>query len=288
MASTKKERKKKKNEKRKLKSELKSKKVSKLTAKQLDNESDNQSFNQISAQSKTKELLSDMIDYRLQFENDFTRTLADSSEINDLLKIANSRLDILYVSGNNSRALERLWDENALDAEGYFEISKDMSSEEILAKLQQIKVFLNDFTSTRTGAEWWDSESRFAESLPFFTYNKLNGFNEKDLSNAFKIYRIIEEDLGSEIIREYGSDKLINYLYNSIPYDAELDESDRIELYNEAIQRIDSLLSIKYGEFQKTFSRENEVDFIVDYFEDVKKEFEKDASSHRVTLWDYL
>ena len=228
-----------------------------------------------------------IINERWEFEKEFRKSILSSEEVTSLLTLANARWARIEGMGNYSRAIERALDESGREG---FEILDSMDSKEILAEIQRAKVFINDFTSTIKGSNWWTQEMYISATLPLFSLNQTKSLDGDFLKNAFRLYRTIEDDLGAELIREYGSDRLINYLYSSIVESGnkDLDESDRVELYNLGLQKIDEMLEFKYGQFSEAFARENEVSWIADYTKEVAKEFEKEIDVKRESIWDYL
>lgn len=243
---------------------------------------------------KIKDVVFQNIDEQFEFNRNFRKSALNSKEIEELLALANDRWQRIESIGNYSRAIQRALDENN-DIAG-FSIEEKNSPEEILAELQRAKTFINDFTSTLKGSEWWTQEMYISSTLGLFgsKFKATEGkaysshLQEDFLKEAFRVYRSIEDDLGSELIREYGSDRLVNYLYSSIEWQGDFDESSRVGLYNEGIRKIDEMLDIKYGQFSKAFNKENEVGFIADYFQDIENEFENTIKERRDSIWDYL
>lgn len=198
-----------------------------------------------------------------------------------LIEEANSRWKILEYEHMDSPAIQNAMEEAPIDEYGdkekYFDISSLNDLDSVMKEAYRARNFLLDKTSTIEGVEEFENELRAIQHKGDFgnQWRTLNNgktyaphLDENVLKQAFKAYRMLDEiyDAG---IQEYGSDKVISYLYDTIEKSGIAYMENGKDYLHDIVMEGYEFLSEKTGykkvHYDEEFSRYNGVAYLYEY-----------------------
>lgn len=212
------------------------------------------------------------------------------AELNVLVKKANKRVNALRNKNISSRALieamrtyKRRGDKNESNL-----FKSDLSkTSQLLKEFARVNQFLNDFTSTVTGAkrvkdrDFQNLEGAFGANWAAeygVNYDK-SRINDDAAKKAFEIYRMLQEEFtweriagifkGKESLIGYGSEVLITNIYDMVVAGSRTSTilGRGRDLVNNALERYEEmaknqLLDIDYGSIVDDPMAKNRKDYI--------------------------
>lgn len=196
---------------------------------------------------------------------------------------ANARWDVLDQYDLRSTAISRALEESGSRG---FSISQLTDKGEIIAEATRARVFLQDQTSTKEGAELYTQQESYLQWKGQFGneynnwQNKFKSFNtdvidEATARVAFRAYRMLEETEASRIGTGagegvYGSENMIIAMYDIALQQGYNDESNDEQAYDLAGMGFDLLertLGQQRYEMDRNFEESNRVADILDVIE---------------------
>ena len=224
-------------------------------------------------------------------EKEAIYTKRRARDVRHLFERANERVRQLMTSGLDSEALRKL-DESG--RESYYFSTEGKNKEELLAEIQTVRDFMQNPTSTLTGAEqytkemlgseWkelhggsyeelFEEQSKRAKELGGFdTFNdriiKLNGkFYSVDNEQAQLAFAAYREAMTGGLAAEgmYDSDTLITYAFSVVEQSGykERNEDSMTDVIQSMRDFVDMRCLMKSKEFEKAFAKANAISTVV-------------------------
>lgn len=224
-------------------------------------------------------------------EKEAIYTKRRARDVRHLFERANERVRQLMTSGLDSEALRKL-DESG--RESYYFSTEGKNKEELLAEIQTVRDFMQNPTSTLTGAEQYTKEmlgsewkelhggsyeelfeeqaKRAKELGGFDTFNdriiKLNGkFYSVDNEQAQLAFAAYREAMTGGLAAEgmYDSDTLITYAFSVVEQRGykERNEDSMTDVIQSMRDFVDMRRSMKSKEFEKAFAKANAISTVV-------------------------
>ena len=229
----------------------------------------------------------------------FREYMLKEYDVYELVNQVNDKIQVLSNLGLVSSAYERLKEEVPLNNAGFIEIEPELeTTKSILQKVKAAEVFNADISSTVKGAEREMYELQAAEYKGMFgnqwktAGNQFRSYSpdldEEVARVAFAAYREVENKLGSQLLKEYGSENLITYLYSTAfqqGYRDRDDEDTKISMYLIGMEKIRDEIELKNNEYAQVFTEEFSIyKEMEDYYNRVSKGKYKRGDR----IWDFI
>lgn len=224
-------------------------------------------------------------------EKEAIYTKRRARDVRHLFERANERVRQLMTSGLDSEALRKL-DESG--RESYYFSTEGKNKQELMAEIQTVRDFMQNPTSTLTGAEQYTKEMLGSEwkELHGGSYEELyeeqakrakelgsfDAFNERIIKLNGKFYSVDNEQaqLAFAAYREamtgglaaegmYDSDTLITYAFSVVEQRGykERNEDSMTDVIQSMRDFVDMRRSMKSKEFEKAFAKANAISTVV-------------------------